>query len=425
MRVRYIYSACVVIETEDATILSDPWFTPGAYDGSWYQYPVLDDPIATIGPVDIVYISHIHPDHYDPRFLRRYFARHPQARLVIGKQKTPYLAGKMRVDGFTPEIVETLRLGATELLIVPNDEDGITKSEIDSALVVRHGGRCVVNLNDNPFVPVQVERLLDFCPDRRVDFALLPYSGAGPFPQTFDFADDACLEAAAARKRQHFLALFDRYLDALKPKKAMPFAGKYYLGGPLRHLNGKRGVPDAVELRERHGDRVVILADGGHATYDLETEQASAERFEPYDPRDIEPHLAEPHFVGYDFEREIVPLPEHALPLLPLLTSAKRKARGKVRLNDPYWLVIRPTSDKASFALNVADDEAPTPHGGGKDFAELMPRLEISIDDRYLFGLLTRLYHWNNAEVGSLYRSRRVPETYRPEIYQFLNMFQV
>jgi hypothetical protein len=54
-----------------------------------------------------------------------------------------------------------------------------------------------------------------------------------------------------------------------------------------------------------------------------------------------------------------------------------------------------------------------------------MPRLEISIDDRYLFGLLTRLYHWNNAEVGSLYRSRRVPETYRPEIYQFLNMFQV
>lgn len=34
MRVRYIYSASVVVETLDVRVLSDPWFTPGTYDGS-------------------------------------------------------------------------------------------------------------------------------------------------------------------------------------------------------------------------------------------------------------------------------------------------------------------------------------------------------------------------------------------------------
>ncbi len=57
MRVRYIYSASVVVETPDVRTLSDPWFTPGAYDGSWYQYPAaLPDSVAAIGPVDLIFI---------------------------------------------------------------------------------------------------------------------------------------------------------------------------------------------------------------------------------------------------------------------------------------------------------------------------------------------------------------------------------
>ena len=425
MRVRYIYSACVVVETAGARILSDPWFTPGAYDGSWYQYPALPDPVAAIGPVDLIYISHIHPDHYDPVFLRHYLAAHPGARLVIGMQQPPYLANKMRIDGFAPEIVEQLAFRDAELLIVSSRVESDPKSEIDSALAIRSGGHSVVNMNDNAFALEQVARILDFCPAGRVDFALLPYSGAGPYPQTFEFDDAAELAAAAERKRAQFLALFATYLDALKPAKAMPFAGKYHLGGPLRRLNPYRGVPDAVELRTLHGDRVVVLADGGEASYDLDSCVASAERTDAYDPAEIDAYLRTLEFQGYDYEREIVPLPSRSLPLLPVLAAAKRKARAKVRIDDPYWLVLRPEAGRSAFAMNLADDAAPSFHRAGERFDALSPRLEITIDARYLFGLLTRLYHWNNAEVGSMYRSRRVPQTYQPEIYQFLNMLQV
>ncbi len=31
IKVSYIYSACIIIETEDFKILCDPWFTEGIY----------------------------------------------------------------------------------------------------------------------------------------------------------------------------------------------------------------------------------------------------------------------------------------------------------------------------------------------------------------------------------------------------------
>ena len=425
MQVRYIYSACVVVETPDAKILCDPWFTPGAYDGSWYQYPVLPDPVAAIGPVDLIYVSHIHPDHYDPAFLHRYLARYPAARLAIGPQQPPYLATKMRIDGFKPEIAERLSLGATELLIVPNEDEAGPRSEIDSALAIRRHGMSVLNLNDNPFVERQVERLLAFCPGGKPDFALLPYSGAGPYPQTFEFASPEELAAAVARKRRQFLDGFTRYLRRLDPKKAMPFAGKYYLGGPLAALNRLRGVPDAVDVADEHGERVVVLADGGTATYDLVTGRASAVRTEPYDQDLIDAHLRSLAVASYDYERELQLDADRVLPMLPLLASAKKRARGKVRIEEPYWLILKPRSNGHAFLLNLGDDSAPSVEHRKDGFDALSPRLEIDIDDRYLFGLLTRLYHWNNAEVGSQYRSRRVPDRYRPDVYRFLNMFQV
>jgi UDP-MurNAc hydroxylase len=426
MRIRYIYSACVVVETADARILCDPWMTDGIYDGSWFRYPVMDDPIAVIGEVDAIYVSHIHPDHYDPVFLRRYLAVYPGVRLIIGTQTPPYLANKMRVDGFEPEVLRQVSIGGADLLIVPNAGDEQPIFEVDSALVVRADGQAVVNMNDNPFARDQIEAILDFCPGRRVDVALLPYAGAGPYPQTFAFADGAALHEAVARKRAQFFALFNKYMEALKPSVAIPFAGKYLLGGPLSALNPLRGVPDAVELLADNDGRVIVLADGGHATYDLSTGIASACRTSPYDPEDIVRHLTTLENSRYDYEIEIVPKNGRDLPIYPILAAAKARARDKVPISNAYWIFIRATGiHNHCFVFNSADDQPPIVRPGQYRDDKLTPRLEISIDERYLFGLLTRLYHWNNAEIGSHYRSVRTPETYNREIYQFLNMLQV
>ena len=47
---------------------------------------------------------------------------------------------------------------------------------------------------------------------------------------------------------------------------------------------------------------------------------------------------------------------------------------------------------------------------------------EIIIDYRYLYGLLTSIYHWNNAEVGSMYLTRRVPlDNFNESVQNYLN----
>ena len=44
MKIKYYYSACVQVTTSNnLKILCDPWFTPGAYMGSWHQFPFKKD----------------------------------------------------------------------------------------------------------------------------------------------------------------------------------------------------------------------------------------------------------------------------------------------------------------------------------------------------------------------------------------------
>ena len=415
MRVRYVYSACVVIETEDVRILTDPWFSDGAYYGSWYQYPVPDrDPVEIIGPVDLIYISHLHPDHYDPKFLRRYLATYPSARIVVPSQ--PALMGCLKRDGFEFDPTHKGKLGRTEYLVAPNlaSNDGF---DIDSALAVKHGSKSVIDMNDCPYDENQVAELLEFT--GQPTCALLPYSGAGPWPQCY-YDDREKLIQAAAEKRELTIGRFQIYNDRIRPLRAIPFAGEYWLGGKLAELNQYRGVPDATELLDLFPN-AVVLADGGGAYLDLETLTPSAVRTEPYNQDSIDSIMADAA-TRYDYEIEISPLRD--LPLIPLLKTAYYRALEAVRSQSPGFICIRVPGHNGPQYVAM-DITAGLTNGVAEfdvvdDISSLMPRWEFELDPRLLFGLLTRMYHWNNAEIGSHYRVHRVPDEYRRDIMTFL-----
>lgn len=420
MRVRYLYSACVVIESPDVRILCDPWFTQGAYDGAWYQYPPIADPIETIGPVDMIYVSHIHPDHYDPVFLRRYLERYPEARLFTGRQTPPIFEHKLRADGFAFEVVERLQIGQTDIATLPNTARPVN---VDTALVVTRGDQAVINLNDNPYDEDQLSKARELIGDARL-MLLAPYGGATGHPQTYIFDSEAELVEAAKVKERHFLDIFHSYISALKPAAVLPFAGTYWLAGPLAALNENRGVPDPLVAAEEVGERAVVLADGGQAYFDLDTMKASAVRTSPRDPAAVAEHFRSIVFPGYAYERELRFEHERALPLLPLLNAALRRARERFQVTEPSWVCLAPDDgDWLCFDPSSATDASVVSRASGVD--HLTPRLEIFVDRRHLFGMLTRLYHWNNASIGSLYRYRRVPNVFRRDVFTFLDFLQV
>ncbi len=43
MKIRWFTNACLSVESKSGTrVLCDPWFTPGAFLGSWFQWPPVD-----------------------------------------------------------------------------------------------------------------------------------------------------------------------------------------------------------------------------------------------------------------------------------------------------------------------------------------------------------------------------------------------
>ena len=412
MKVRYIYSACVVIETPDVKILCDPWFTQGAFEGAWYQYPVLENPIDVIGEVDYIWISHLHADHFDPKFLTEYGYRYPHAKKIIGNNAPAFLANLLRVKHFKFDVVEQLKVGDTEIYVLPNNSRPV---DIDNALVVKYRDQSVVNINDCPIDLNQVKDILSIC--GRPTVGLLPYCGATNHPQSFDMPEDKKIEAARI-KQEHFLNVYKEYIELLNPKCVIPFAGKYWLGGPLSKQNKYRGIPDAT-VASKLCNRALVLADGGKAVFDLDTMKANTVRTEPYDEAIVQQHLDSIEWHGYDYEKDLRMDP-HQLQLLPLLKTALEAARKRFPLKDNYWVCIRPKFVGKYYCFNVSDGDVQV-----KEYVDMRPCSEIFIDDRLLYGLLTRLYHWNNAMGGSHYVTRRTPDVFNREVNYFLDFLHI
>jgi UDP-MurNAc hydroxylase len=425
IQVKYIYSACVITKTPDVSILHDPWFTEGVYDGSWFHFPKIENPIESIGDVDLIYVSHIHPDHFDSAFLKKYFEKYGVKKVLIADHTPNHLAGKMRAVGIVPTIVDQpLNIGNTSIQIVPHKTGSI--SDIDSAIVIKYLSsasqkkHCVVNANDIIFDEEMRSNLKQIAGE--VDILLCGYTGAGPYPQTYFDASDPQLSIEADKKKA---AIFERYktlTSCMDAKVNVPFAGRYVLGGKLVSLNKFRGVADPVEVLALDGKAVVLSDNGGEIC--SATLVPTKHRTSKYPESLVAERLSEISTYKMDYERLIAESEVHQLPIKRLLLSAVRNALSKSECSEDYYFCIQ-LLDKQHAIINANKNATNNICFTDNESTLPTPRSEIIIDPRYLFGLLTNVYHWNNAEVGSQYYTRRIPNILNRKAQAFLNYLAV
>ena len=424
INVKYIYSACVITTTPDLSILHDPWFTEGIYDGSWFHFPKIENPLESIGDVDFIYISHIHPDHYDSDFLKIYFRKYGTKKILIANHLPNHLAGKMRADGIEPTILnDKLTIGNTTVEIVPHKTGSI--SDIDSAIVIKYQSssnklHCVVNANDIIF-DEEMRSNLKFVANE-VDILLCGYTGAGPYPQTYFDSSDNQLNIEANNKKMAFFERYKTLVKAIDAKVNIPFAGKYILGGKLVGINDFRGVADPIEVLE-FDKKAVVLADNGG---EINTSNLTPNhiRTNKYNEREKTKRIEEIKTMRMDYERLIATEEIGQLPLKRLLFSASRNAVSKSECDEDYYFCIRLPNEQVAV-INANKNESKSLSFAEKSTPLPTPRSEIFIDPRYLFGLLTNVYHWNNAEVGSQYDTRRTPNNLNRKAQAFLNYLAI
>jgi hypothetical protein len=427
MKVKYIYSACLEIDCNGFKILTDPWFTQGAYDGSWFHYPEIN-PFDHISKPDLIYISHIHPDHYDAVFLKKLYEKFGEIDVLIPDINPNYLFFKATSDGIRVKPSRFFKNDFVEIYIEENDTGSI--SDIDSALIVKDlkTNEVLLNLNDCIYFEKQVNKLKEIISNitQELDILALGYTGAGPYPQTYidSSADLELLKKEAAKKKQAF---FDRYLEYDKifnSKVNLPFAGEYLLGGRLAKLNSFRGVADAYELKN-FDDKAIILKNGGYI--DLTTNEIIDERLSLYDKEDVAKRIQEINQVKYDYQNEIM-LPFSKINFLRLIKSAAMKASIKSEISEEYFYIFKLVDDnqniKKRFVVNVKDGSSnEIKIDQGIDYEKYS---EITIDYRYFYGLLSTIYHWDNARIGSHFFTNRVPlDSHHPSFDRYLNFFSI
>lgn len=203
-------------------LLCDPWMSrKGTYNASWFQYPQYEGDLEALTSPDVVYVSHEHPDHYDPEFLDRLPRSTP---ILTGRAHKKRLVSRLRRLGFTT-IVELDNFEAYE--VAPGFTVKISTPTFhcpphwfDSCALLELGDLKVLNLNDcNLALPVADLRA------EGIDILLAQATPAIWYPLVYTTYDQAKKKELAAIRRESAISSFVASAKALQPRLAIPFAG--------------------------------------------------------------------------------------------------------------------------------------------------------------------------------------------------------
>lgn len=252
MKVTYFGHACIMLESNGKRILMDPWLNDPTYHGTWWHYPPLKLGVKDVPKLDYLFISHEHPDHFDPPTLERL---DKDVEILIAKFQRRRFVDRIRALGF--KRIREIEWGGTY------DAGGLWFQLIgpdrpwdDCAILIRDGKTTVFNVNDCHLADATLKRIGDQYP---VDLAFLTFTGASQYPGCFEFSEETKVERWRASKTSHLQEFVD-WAKLLKTKRAVPAAGNHALLAPtqlpLNTTNYVNTPGEAIDLLAKQAPEI-------------------------------------------------------------------------------------------------------------------------------------------------------------------------
>jgi UDP-MurNAc hydroxylase len=434
MKLTFIANACCIYESQGVRILTDPWLVDGVFEGSWFHAPALKTRPENVADVDALFISHIHPDHYDLQTLKAFPRDIP---IFILDSPPNFLMKSLQRLGFTQTIAiapETpYAFGPFELtLFKPFAKHVYHEAEIgnliDSALLVRAEEVSIFNANDNGLSrETAVDIRKRFGP---FTVAQLNYNAAGPFPSCFDNLNQEQKQERHHAVLNRNLAQMTQIAEILECEYLMPFAGAYVLGGREWPKNAYLGTTtwDAAAAyfqADHQGDIQPLVLNEG-LTFDLKRKQIINGTYTPVDETQqelyIETVLSHRHY-PYEEDDSLKGLSSVMLSacLKPFLTQARQNlwlAQERFKHFNSWTLALRLPDGSFTFRLDKQETTWLSP---GEPLPESY--LACELDLRLLAQILLRKAHWNSAEIGCHINFYRQPDHYLPDVHTLMSFF--
>jgi UDP-MurNAc hydroxylase len=382
MRILVTGHAGLFVEANGRTVLCDPWFH-GAYFGSWFPFPDnAGVDLDRISSPDYLYVSHLHKDHFDARFL----AEHVDKATTVLLPDFPLddLRRALEALGFS-KFVQThsgRRVELDGLRVAIATSTSVADGPIgDSALVLDDGTTRILNQNDCH--PRDLSALRALGP---YDVHFLQYSGAIWYPMVYRW-DEARIAQLSREKRVRQGKRAMQYVREIDAAHVVPFAGPpAFLDDALFQLNDLDDDPanifqdqwsflralEANEIERGHlavaGSEIEVAPGRFEVTHHNDVESIYRDKedyLRGYQARrraEIESALPAPAGSPPDPGEVVERMAEWIEPLLANAPSVRRALGGTILLDvGRFGIVIDP--ERGVVRRATASDADDTGHG--------------------------------------------------------------
>lgn len=239
MKFKILSHACLLIESENSSIIIDPWLIGSCYWRSWWNFPQAEFEVKELERVDAVFISHVHWDHWHGPTLKKFFKGKP---IYIPDEPGLRSAEDLASIGFTDvnrvSHGHTVKIGNISVTLY---QFGLFLN--DAAIVVEAGGVTLLNANDAKISGWPLMNLIKR--HGAFDFAFRSHSSANPRicfirEDLNNYYDD---------DREHYFRSFSAFMDCVQPLYAIPFASNHcHLHDDVYRLN--EYISNPLQLRD-------------------------------------------------------------------------------------------------------------------------------------------------------------------------------
>ena len=442
MLITHFSNSFIVVESNGLKVCCDPWVGKANY-GGWHSYPEYNriELCKFLEDVDLVYISHLHEDHFDLKFLidsglihKKFIIKSFELKILLNRIKGLGVLEVIELKEF-----EIFNYEHLNVIILPqmasnsSDLDDDVHFDLDTSIIINDGETTFFNQVDNPFSTADYKEIKDWINENFgvLNVAALMAGAASEYPQAFFNIDR---DAAKKHVIDQSLIRLKEKLRILNPECYFPAGGTYFIPGKFHILNKYIAQPSLLDIKELikkeniqttpffiEGARQLEVTPGSYAVL-------SSQPVFPVSVSMVE-SIEEHRFDKYEYEFE----GNLAVPELEILRAIFNQAQKN-------WASTVDTRDieisqSIQFVLyeDLLVDNQGKPDTASRiiTFFELNNnalsnngKLIIHMDIRSFFLCLIRKKVWNGT-LGSLCLFDRVPNVFYPSVTFSLNYLVV